>query len=249
MRAPLGLGHEPLADPCISSRSPAPHSAFRAWPRYFLLGNRLGSSYKKVGLCLSHGQGLVGMKGGARRGISESAGGERPKEEATSAPGRDPLLCANRPPGVGGGSAGLRTIPWAQSTLFSAVTASQRTTVPGRAVRSPPQEDPEKAAGPSGHVAGKPCLGFFQVTAGLISRRTISVSLFFCLFRATPMAYGSSQARGRIRAAAAGLHHSSQQRWILNLLSEARDQICILMDASQVLNLVNHNGNSSRRTI
>ena len=31
---------------------------------------------------------------------------------------------------------------------------------------------------------------------------------FFFLFRATPMAYGSSQAKGRIRAAAAGLHHS-----------------------------------------
>ena len=32
--------------------------------------------------------------------------------------------------------------------------------------------------------------------------------LFFGLFRATPVAYGSSQARGGIRAAAAGLHHS-----------------------------------------
>ena len=31
---------------------------------------------------------------------------------------------------------------------------------------------------------------------------------YFCLFRATPLAYGSSQARGQIRAAAAGLHHS-----------------------------------------
>ena len=31
---------------------------------------------------------------------------------------------------------------------------------------------------------------------------------FFFLFRAAPMAYGSSQARGRIGAAAAGLHHS-----------------------------------------
>jgi len=33
---------------------------------------------------------------------------------------------------------------------------------------------------------------------------------FFCflLFRAAPMAYGSSQARGLIGAAAAGLHHS-----------------------------------------
>ena len=36
---------------------------------------------------------------------------------------------------------------------------------------------------------------------------------FFCFFfRATPMAYGSSQARGWTRATAASLHHSSQQR-------------------------------------
>ena len=32
--------------------------------------------------------------------------------------------------------------------------------------------------------------------------------LLFCLFRATSMACGGSQARGLIRAAAAGLHHS-----------------------------------------
>ena len=31
---------------------------------------------------------------------------------------------------------------------------------------------------------------------------------FFCLFRAAPMAYESSQARGQIRAVAAGLRHS-----------------------------------------
>ena len=30
------------------------------------------------------------------------------------------------------------------------------------------------------------------------------------------------------------LHHSSQQRWILNPLSEARDRTCTLMDPSQV---------------
>ena len=30
----------------------------------------------------------------------------------------------------------------------------------------------------------------------------------FCLFRAIPAADGSCQAKGRIRAAAAGLHHS-----------------------------------------
>ena len=30
------------------------------------------------------------------------------------------------------------------------------------------------------------------------------------------------------------LHHSSQQCWILNSLSEARDRTCVLMDASQI---------------
>ena len=32
--------------------------------------------------------------------------------------------------------------------------------------------------------------------------------LIFCLFRATPKVYGSSQARDQIRVVAAGLHHS-----------------------------------------
>ena len=36
----------------------------------------------------------------------------------------------------------------------------------------------------------------------------LSVCLSFCLFRATPVAYGGSQSRGSIRTAAAGLHHS-----------------------------------------
>ena len=41
-----------------------------------------------------------------------------------------------------------------------------------------------------------------------------------------------------------GLHHSLRQHWILNPQSEARDQTCILMDASQVHNLLSHSGNS-----
>ena len=64
---------------------------------------------------------------------------------------------------------------------------------------------------------------------------------FFLLFRAAPVVYGVSQARSQIRATAAGLHqatamqdlsfacdlhHSSWQRQILNLLSEARDGTC-----------------------
>ena len=65
--------------------------------------------------------------------------------------------------------------------------------------------------------------------------------LFFGFFRAAPVAYGGSQARGPMGAAAAGLqqatatamqdpryicdlHHLSQQRQILNPLSKARDQ-------------------------
>ena len=71
------------------------------------------------------------------------------------------------------------------------------------------------------------------------------------LFRAAPVAYGRSQARGPIRATAAGLHHShsdsgseplshvcdlhhsSRQRGIHNPLSEARDRTCNLMGPSQ----------------
>ena len=80
----------------------------------------------------------------------------------------------------------------------------------------------------------------------------------FSFFRALPAACKSSQARGRIRAAAAGLLHSHstdprricnlwhrlRQHWILNPLKEARDHTGILRDASWVLNLLSHNENS-----
>ena len=92
-------------------------------------------------------------------------------------------------------------------------------------------------------------------------------SFFFGLFRATPAAYGSSQARSRIGAAATSLHqshsntrsrprlqsipadvdcnlHSNARSF--NLLTEARDRTCILTDTSQVLNLLSHNRNSPR---
>ena len=61
---------------------------------------------------------------------------------------------------------------------------------------------------------------------------------FFLIFRPTPEAYGSSQTRRQIRAAAVAyatviatwdlsrvydLHHSSQQCQILDLLSKAKD--------------------------
>ena len=72
------------------------------------------------------------------------------------------------------------------------------------------------------------------------------------LFRATPEAYGSSQARGPIGATAASLrhshgiqamqytsrvcdlHHGSRQHRILNPLSEARDQTLNLLVTSQI---------------
>ena len=75
----------------------------------------------------------------------------------------------------------------------------------------------------------------------------LCVFFFFILFRATHTAYGGSQARGLIRAVAAGLHHCHsnarskpclqptpqlRQRWILDPLSEARDQTCNLMVTS-----------------
>ena len=60
--------------------------------------------------------------------------------------------------------------------------------------------------------------------------------LFVCLFlRAPGVAYGSSQARNQIGAAAASLHHSSRQCQILNPLMETRDCTRILMDASWVV--------------
>ena len=45
-----------------------------------------------------------------------------------------------------------------------------------------------------------------------MSTRSEKIILFFFLFRAAPTAYGNSQARGRIGATAAGLHHSHNTR-------------------------------------
>ena len=75
------------------------------------------------------------------------------------------------------------------------------------------------------------------------------LSLFICLFRPASMAYGISQTRSQIRAAAAGLHHSHSfagsephlrhtaqhmAMLVLNPLSEARDRTHVLMDDSRV---------------
>ena len=68
-------------------------------------------------------------------------------------------------------------------------------------------------------------------------QRNMGFCFCFCLFdfsRAVPTAYGGTQAKGLIGAAAAGLHHSSRQRQILNPLSKARDQTCNLMVPSQI---------------
>ena len=71
-----------------------------------------------------------------------------------------------------------------------------------------------------------------------MEKYTIFFKICF-LFIAVPVAYGSSQARGWTGTVAASLHnsntrcelhlhHSFQQCWILNPLSEARDWTCIL---------------------
>ena len=89
----------------------------------------------------------------------------------------------------------------------------------------------------------------------------VVVSIFFFLFRAAPVAYGCSQARGSMEllllllahakattpdpSCICDLHQCSQQHWILNSLSKAVDRICIFMDTSQVYNMLSHNGNSS----
>ena len=50
----------------------------------------------------------------------------------------------------------------------------------------------------------RPAGVYFQTIKG----KKIQFFLFFCLFRATPAAYGDSQAGGRVGAVAAGLYHS-----------------------------------------
>ena len=56
----------------------------------------------------------------------------------------------------------------------------------------------------------------------------------FALFRATPVAYGGSKARGLIRTTVVSLYHNSQQHQILNPLSEARDRTRKLMVPSRI---------------
>ena len=79
-------------------------------------------------------------------------------------------------------------------------------------------------------------------TIKLLVRRQSYLFIYFCFFRATSAAYGGSQVRGRIGAAATegwdpshvcDLHHSSRQRQIFNPVSEARGRTCVLTDTNQ----------------
>ena len=85
----------------------------------------------------------------------------------------------------------------------------------------------------------------------LMFMKVLVRAIFFFFFRAAPTAYGSLQARGRIGASAAGLHHnggsklhicdlhhSSWQCRILNPLSESRDRTCILVDPSLIIGFI-----------
>ena len=83
----------------------------------------------------------------------------------------------------------------------------------------------------------------------LIVKRSCFLFFFLFLFRTARKVYGGFQARSQIGAVATGLHHSQSntgsELWlrptpqlkaiqILNPLSKARDQTCILMDTSWV---------------
>ena len=93
----------------------------------------------------------------------------------------------------------------------------------------------------------------FQNQQWLVKSFSHLVTLCFFVvlfFRAALAGYEGSQARGQIGAVAApayttgtampdpscvcDLHHSLQQRWILNPLSEAKDWTCMLIDPSQI---------------
>ena len=56
---------------------------------------------------------------------------------------------------------------------------------------------------------------------------SLSFFLSFCLFRAAPTVCGSSQARGPVGAAAAGLHHS-HSNWGCSLVAGAELWIIVL---------------------
>ena len=87
-----------------------------------------------------------------------------------------------------------------------------------------PGEEMHRAESPKGELLNSWSLGSSTVDIEAYwfpNGKALRTSGLF--FWATPMAHGGSQARGQIGAAAASLHHSSQQHQIFNPPSEARD--------------------------
>ena len=81
----------------------------------------------------------------------------------------------------------------------------------------------------------------FLVSAFPFSLKSNFFFFFFGLFSFAPAVHGDSQARGPTGVAGLGHSHSSsgskpcsQQPWILNSLSEARDRTYNLMDTSRI---------------
>ena len=64
------------------------------------------------------------------------------------------------------------------------------------------------------------------------NQKLFGVLFFFLLFRATPSAHGSFQARGRMRPATASLHHNHSNTGSFNPLSKTRDGTYLFMDTS-----------------
>ena len=72
----------------------------------------------------------------------------------------------------------------------------------------------------------------------------------FLLFRAAPTTYGSSQARSQMpqqrRIRVTSVTYTTAHGSAESLTPEARDGICILVDASQIHQPLSHEGNSRR---
>ena len=62
------------------------------------------------------------------------------------------------------------------------------------------------------------------------------------------LAYATATATRDLRCIC-DLHHSSQQRWLLNSPSQARDPAHFRMDIGRVLNPLGHSGNSASRPL
>ena len=90
-------------------------------------------------------------------------------------------------------------------------------------------------------------LNHFAIQQKVAQHCKSTIIFFFLLFRAAPTAYGSSQARGRIGAAATtatamqnqsyvcNLHHSSRRCWISDPPTEqGQGSNCNLKDTSQI---------------